>query len=172
MTVSALHCREVAARARAKASLQPVVNGRAGPSVLRRYCTDDHLSGARLIATRGAGYHSGGWWKNPDYERCLHLSLSFREPLSGRPRPADGGEVERWARAFFRADEVRWLWHEGPHSPDGVALGVQHFRLFFVPCWSAPLKPRGEVYSRDWTPAGWQSFSELFGKPPSTTEHT
>ena len=30
-----------------------------------------------IILTRDVGYHSSGWWKNPDYERCYHLSISF-----------------------------------------------------------------------------------------------
>jgi len=160
------HIRTVAARARTKAVLQPVLGGRTPSKLLRHYCTDDHLTGARLIASREAGYHTGGWWKNPDYERCLHLSLSFRVPWSGTPRSADRGEVERWVRAFFNPDELRLLWHEGPHSPDGVAMGVQHFRLFFEPDWNTLLLPRGEVYTRDWTPAGWKSFSDLFGFEP------
>ena len=30
-----------------------------------------------IILTRDVGYHTSGWWKNPDYERCYHLSISF-----------------------------------------------------------------------------------------------
>src|SRR5574337_499038 len=29
-----------------------------------------------LIFTRDTGHHTSGWFKNPDYERCLHLSTS------------------------------------------------------------------------------------------------
>lgn len=32
-----------------------------------------------LIFTKETGYHSSGWWKNPDFERCYHLSISFKE---------------------------------------------------------------------------------------------
>ena len=28
-----------------------------------------------LIYTMDEGMHSIGWWKNPDYARCYHLSL-------------------------------------------------------------------------------------------------
>lgn len=30
-----------------------------------------------IIFTRDEGAHTCGWWKNPDYERCYHLSISF-----------------------------------------------------------------------------------------------
>lgn len=33
--------------------------------------------GCFLVYTRDVGHHSCGWWKNPDYERCYHLSLSW-----------------------------------------------------------------------------------------------
>ena len=36
--------------------------------------------GVQIIFTRDTGHHSSGWLKNPDYERCWHLSLSYRAP--------------------------------------------------------------------------------------------
>lgn len=32
---------------------------------------------AIVIMTRDIGYHTSGWWKNPDYERCFHVSISY-----------------------------------------------------------------------------------------------
>src|ERR1035437_6850575 len=33
---------------------------------------------ATIVFTKESGYHSGGWLKNSEYERCWHLSISFR----------------------------------------------------------------------------------------------
>lgn len=41
------------------------------------------------LFTHDRGMHSSGWWKNPDYEQCLHLSLSFFDPETGEPAPHD-----------------------------------------------------------------------------------
>jgi hypothetical protein len=115
----------------------------------------------RLLFTRDQGHHSSGWWKNPDYERCLHLSVSFAYP-TGAPAPYVFDEAERWAKMFFR-DDLRWVWVEPPYSEFGKARDVHHYRLFCDPGWQ-PLKPRGEVYSKEFTEAGWKSFSEIHGK--------
>lgn len=115
-------------------------------------CTHYHRpTGATILYTRDTGHHTSGWWKNPDYDRCLHLSLSF-----------DGGfdrrMAKRWAEAFFAGD-TSLLWLEPPYSPEGKMREVWHYRLFCDAGWQ-PIQPRGEVYSTDWTPAGWKSFSE------------
>ena len=104
-----------------------------------------------VIFTRDEGYHTSGWWKNPDYERCYHLSVSF--PGGMKPK-----YVEHILKGLF-GDHRRWTWCEGPFSDDGKRLGVYHYRLFCNPAWE-PLKPRGEVYSRELTEAGWKSYSE------------
>jgi len=120
---------------------------------------------ATLIYTRDVGHHSSGWWKNPDYERCLHLSLSYRDPrLVGAYYPHDLKRSEEIARAFFGAD-AKLCWVERPYSPQGKTADVWHYRLFCDEGWE-PFKPRGEVYSRDSTPADWQSFSEIHGYTP------
>ncbi|MCK5236435.1 MAG: hypothetical protein KAR06_05545, partial [Deltaproteobacteria bacterium] len=43
--------------------------------------------GVMLIFTRDEGMHDAGWWKNPDYARCYHLSISFKDPATGVPIP-------------------------------------------------------------------------------------
>jgi hypothetical protein len=117
---------------------------------------------AVLIYTRDHGHHSSGWWKNPDYERCRHLSLSFYDIVTGLPRiPLDrkrGGEL---ARMFF-GDDTRWVWVEPPYTAEGKLKGVHHYRLFCDVAWQ-PIKPRGEVYTKDFTEKGWRSFSEIHG---------
>lgn len=130
-----------------------IFDGTAATQWLINYCRHefDWLgSPATMVLTRDAGYHTGGWWKNPDYERCWHLSCSFRDGFTRRRGDA-------LARTFF-LDDVRWTWLEGPHSKRGRETGVWHYRLFCDPFWR-PLKPSGEVYSR-FMPADWKSFSE------------
>lgn len=119
----------------------------------------DPRTGANMIFTRDVGYHSSGWWKNPDYERCQHLSLSFRDPITEERRPQDSYLAGLWCRALF-GDHYRWIWCEPPYSPQGRAWDVWHYRLFCDEAWQ-PIKPRGEVYSRELTEAGWRSWSEV-----------
>ena len=117
-----------------------------------------------MIFTRDAGHHSAGWWKNPQYERCLHLSISFRSQPSDESAPFDKRQAEAIARAFF-GDDARKCWVEPPVTPEGRYYDIWHYRLFCDAGWQ-PLLPKGEVYSRADTPAGWKSFSELHGFTP------
>lgn len=130
--------------------------------------------GISLIFTRDVGHHSGGWWKNPDYERCRHLSIatlpeSFVEQAlrqMGKERLADRSDFETPAfkrlllEAFFGA-AARYAWSEPPRYAQGIAQNTWHYRVFCDERW-APLLPRGEVYSRELTEAGWKSTSELY----------
>ena len=115
--------------------------------------------GCKAIYTRDVGYHTSGWWKNPDYERCFHLSLSFVDPETGEPAPRDPVLTALFLEALF-GPHRRWLWCEPPHTQRGKRLAVWHYRLFCDPAWE-PIKPRGEVYSRELTEAGWRSFSDV-----------
>jgi len=132
-------------------------------------CSHFHRhTGTRILFTRDSGYHSCGWWKNPDYERCYHLSLSFRDPLTLNSRPYDKKLAAQWTRAFFGYDEVL-TWCEPPFSPEGKAVGVHHYRLFCDPAWK-PIKPRGEVYNTEFTEKGFKSFSEIHGQKDTQNE--
>jgi len=123
-------------------------------------CTGLHiLTGTKLIFTRDAGMHSSGWWKNPDYERCWHLSLSFVDPLSGESAPKDVKLTDRWIDAFY-GENRRYLWSESPFSDVGKTHNVWHYRVFVDPAWQ-PIIPHGEVYNRELTEAGWHSYSDL-----------
>lgn len=115
--------------------------------------------GLMLIYTRDTGYHSSGWWKNPDYERCFHLSLSFHDPQTKSPAPRDAKITEILIDKIFGRNKSL-IWSEPPHSPNGKALDVWHYRLFCDPHWRA-IKPRGEVYNTELTEAGWKSFSDV-----------
>lgn len=141
-------------------------DGRPSPAAIRhiRRCTHYHKpTQAMVLYTRDVGMHASGWWKNPDYDRCLHLSLSFSAAdRNGIYRlPHDHKMSKRWAEAFF-GDDVGLLWIEGPFSLEGKAADVWHYRLFCDPSWK-PIKPRGEVYSLDWTPSDWKSWSDIHG---------
>jgi hypothetical protein len=119
---------------------------------------------ASIVFTRDQGMHTSGWWKNPDYERCEHLSLAFWAPDSRRtPRPQDHHLARLWCLALFGAERCRYLWVEPPYSPEGIERDVYHYRLFLAPDWRLPMLPRGEVYSREFTEAGWKSWSDLHG---------
>lgn len=120
-------------------------------------------TGTRALLTRETGYHASGWFKNPDYERCWHLSLSFWDTSDLehlKPRPFDEALSDLWVQVFFR-DKARYLWIE---TDDGRGKSIQsvevrHYRVFCDPAWQAIL-PRGEVYTRDFTEKGWLSFSD------------
>jgi hypothetical protein len=115
--------------------------------------------GTLAIFTRDCGHHSSGWWKNPDYERCLHLSLSFFDAETMQRGSKNQAMTDRFVDAIFGVRR-RWLWCEPPYSDDGKRADVWHYRLFCDAGWN-PIKPRGEVYSRELTEAGWLSFSDL-----------
>lgn len=117
---------------------------------------------ALCIFTRDEGMHACGWWKNPDYERCEHLSVSFgRGAPDGAyvPAPQDHARAKVWCKAFF-GDRCRLLWIEPPFSAQGQARDVYHYRLFMAPDWRLPVLPRGEVYTLEFTAKGWRSWSD------------
>lgn len=114
-------------------------------------------SGTSLLFTRDIGYHTSGWFKNPDYERCFHLSMTFLDLKTNTYRPFENQLAEAWVRAFF-GEWVKFVWHEGPSAESPSE--VHHYRVFCDPTW-VPIKPRGEVYTRDFIEKGWLSFSDL-----------
>jgi hypothetical protein len=163
------HMAAVAAELRRRAR-HGLFNGRQSEEAWRyiRHCTlDDETTQARLMFTRDTGHHSSGWLKNPDYERCWHLSTSAKPSALVLPAGFVQAELDRktlagWLAAFFGAD-LRYVWSESPKSPEGKARGVWHWRLFCDEHW-APILPRKEVYSRDFTPADWRSASQVIGE--------
>lgn len=118
---------------------------------------------ASLIFTRDDGMYDSGWWKNSEYARCEHLSLSFQE-LNGRPIDQQHDRARAWASAFF-GENTRKLWIEPPFSEHGKRADVYHYRLFMAPDWRTPILPRAEVYSKQFTLIGWRSWSEVHGRP-------
>lgn len=110
---------------------------------------------AIVILTRDIGYHTSGWWKNPDYERCWHMSISF--PGGRNVNKTD------WLLNVIFGNYRTFMWCEPPYSKTGKENEVYHYRLFCDENWN-PIKPRGEVYSKQFTELGWKSFSELHNK--------
>jgi hypothetical protein len=164
--------REMTRRAR-----HGLFDGRSSPEAQKYiiHCTaDDEVTDTRIIFTRDSGHHTSGWMRNPDYERCRHLSLSPRpdprlcDPTGQRSRifvsseqltGFDAKTWRVWVDAFF-GEDVRYVWHESPKSSLGKRLGVQHWRLFCNVYWE-PIVPRGEVYSSELTELGWRSASQV-----------
>lgn len=108
--------------------------------------------GCIIVLTRDTGHHSSGWWKNPDYERCWHLSISF-------PGGRDIKAIEKIVDGLF-GEHKKWIWIEPPHGPYGKQAEVWHYRLFCDEHWQ-PIKPRGEVYTKQFTKKGWKSYTEV-----------
>jgi len=110
-----------------------------------------------LIFCRDADMHACGWFKNPDWDRCRHLSLSFCDG-DGNPLEHDHRIARTWAELLF-GDEVRYLWIESPYSESGKERQVYHYRVMCDESW-APIIPRGEPYSKEFTEKGWKSWSD------------
>lgn len=115
---------------------------------------------ALCIFTLDIGHHTSGWWKNPDYETCWHLSISFQDFESGDTGPQDHKTSKKILKAFFES-HTRLLWCEPPYSKKGKVCDVWHYRLFVDTQTLIPFLPRGEVYTREFTEAGWKSYSEI-----------
>lgn len=129
-------------------------------------CKAFHAStGSLLIFTRDSGHHSSGWFKNPEFELCLHLSLSFHEPFQLHKQATFSQALaDEWVDCVF-GEKKKLAWRETAKSPEGRALEVVHWRVFCDAHWF-PIYPRGEVYSREFTEKGWQSWSDLHGDTP------
>lgn len=134
------------------------------------------------ILSRDAGHHSSGWMRNPDYERCWHLSLSPAPEWTMRAeaprlaasqgigilRVAPGIQVawhdawtrRMWVDAAF-GEAARLAWVEPSATCGGRRAEVQHWRVFCDESW-APILPRGEVYSSELTERGWRSASQVW----------
>lgn len=164
------HVARVARELRRRATFG-VFDGRETPEAGRYIASCrvvDIKTGALLIFTRDAGMHASGWFKNPDYDRCEHLSISPLNAAGGlvdeRGVPVAAPDldrilVERWVRAFY-GDRMHAVWAESPKSAAGRRHGVWHWRVFCDAAWS-PIVPCGEVYDLDRTELGWRSASEV-----------
>ena len=169
---------QLAANARLVAASAGEYSGVMTPEnmVIIRRCTHltriDARTGVTLIFSRDNTMHSSGWWKNPDYERCEHLSVSFwqfsKRWMKERPPLPQNHKLARlWCLAFFGAERCRMLWVEPPYSEHGRVADIYHYRLFMAPDWRTPILPRKEVYTREFTEAGWKSFSDIHGDQPT-----
>jgi len=164
------HMQKLALVMRERAFKYPVYDGKIstrGTMLLAALREVDPVTNTTIIFSRDSGMHNVGWWKNPEYNSCLHLSVSAAPPIIYMPGVAkaelDKKTSFRWVKAFF-GEHSKWVWHEGPYSRNGKRYSVHHYRLF---CdaknnWE-PLLPKGEVYSKLNTELGWKSFSEIHG---------
>lgn len=109
-------------------------------------------------------YHGSGWFKNSDFEQCLHVSVSHvdrgHQEVRHIPPDLGGGvavgpkletptdaEVWAWARAFF-GDDARMAWVEPAASVlDPYRMpNIVHLRLYYDQSMR-PFMPSGEVYT-------------------------
>jgi hypothetical protein len=101
-------------------------------SWLTRALTDPTLS-TFVLFTFDVGHHASGWFRNSDYDRCFHLSVSHPD-LSGPPgtRLCDVTveEIRAWAIAAFGEDR-RLSWFEPRYAASKYirerARGLIHF---------------------------------------------
>lgn len=106
-----------------------------------------------------------GFWKNTDFARCLHLSISFRYPSTGQPAPWCNATAKRIVAAVFGTD-ARLTWWEPAYTPEGKFCGVQHWRMFYSPGWWMPINPKGEPYTMN-VPFGWNEWTEYQADTPT-----
>jgi hypothetical protein len=128
-------------------------------SVLKNYMAIHRPSGTVLTYTHDEGYHTSGWWKNPDYERCLHLSLSFHDPETGKPAPGGYRFTNEWLDVFF-GESRRLLWCEPLALPEEGSFEVWHYRLFCDASWN-PMPPEREAPTAEFAARGWKRWPEL-----------
>lgn len=160
--LSELKLGQLAADLRISASRAPEHKGQGVPD--QRCVRVLRGAGIVVLFTRDSNMHASGWFKNPQFERCFHLSLSFRDPATGEAAPFDDYVAQRIARAFF-GDAVTAIWTESAKTDEGRKLGVVHYRVFCDEHWNR-IDPKGEVYSRELTEKGWRSWSDLHGDAP------
>lgn len=125
--------------------------------------------GISTILTRDVGYHSSGWMKTPELERCLHLSIAFFDPASGSPISQDHATATLLIKAMF-FPSVKWTWTEPPSGDVAMQHDLWHYRLFCNEKWQ-PLNPPGE----ELTSFGWKCFGDVqeaiakFGLKPNVS---
>lgn len=118
----------------------------------------DHDLLIRLLLTKDRMHHSVGWWRNAEYEYCIHLSISaWHTPEE--PEDIPPAEERYWTFAFFPRTYTM-LWHEpggtDPRLTPEEKMKNRHFahlRLFLDPETFEPFIPTGEVYHQTrWLP--------------------
>lgn len=106
-----------------------------------------------------------GWWKNFEFENCLHLSISFRDPATLFTIDWDDRSARKIVEAVFGASRSM-TWWEPAYTPEGKTRGVQHWRLFYAPDWMTPIHPKGEPHTLN-VPAGWRGWTEYQAAQPT-----
>ncbi len=138
----------------------PLANNKIGLAIVNSCLAQYEQPGliTTLIYTADDGMHAVGWWKNPDYARCYHLSIAYWYPDS-TVAPKQNKATQEWVDLFFHP-HANWVWTEPPYSAIGKRKNVWHYRLFADEHWQ-PRLAEGEVYSTLKTERGWLSYSEL-----------
>ncbi len=146
----------------------PVYTGDDRPQnyyVISRCRWTHYRSGSMLIYTRDGMFHDSGWIKNPTFNQCYHLSLSFYDGAHAQRLPQNRKLADLWCKLLFGSAHLSKLLVESPKSDEGKALDVWHYRLFTDPHWQ-PIIPHGEPYHTLLTETGWRSWSERHERKP------
>lgn len=155
---------------RSKLGVEDLKDASLRNEIYRSTCTGRHMKeGVTILLTRDTGHHTCGWWKNPDYEACIHLSLSFFDPETKMPRKKDRKITDSIIERVFGPTK-NFIWSEPPYSEQGKRMDVWHYRVFYDPQFLAPILPRGEVYNKEFTEAGWLSWSDYQAKQKALAE--
>lgn len=127
----------------------------------RERCTFyDPANGVSVIYTREEGYHSSGWFKNPQCERCHHISIGFKDPATMEPIDHNHAFANQLVAAILGARNIKKVYIESPVTGQGKSFDIWHYRVWCDANWE-PIVPQGEVYSKDLTEAGWKSWSDV-----------
>lgn len=151
-------------------AMQHPWDGRALPIPNRHKIVADSITEpgrpTSIIVTYDHGYHASGWWKNSDFDRCLHMSLAWPAAdfrFTRRVETVTYREIIAWGEAMF-GEYVKWCWIEPPASvfdPNRLS-NMPHIRLF-LDRQNQPIKATGEVYKLKPWPDG-TSPEKIFGK--------
>lgn len=115
--------------------------------------------GVASILTRDVGYQKAGMWQNPDFDRCLHLTLAFFQPGTVNPTAQHHSVATAIIKKMF-FPHVKWVWIEPPYSERDRSHDVWHYRLFCDERWQA-MRPPSDDAAKELTAKGWKSFADV-----------
>ena len=109
--------------------------------------TRPHIpTGSLLLFTRDYGYYASREISSALYDRCYHLSISFKDFSKKPPLPADFNPAlaSAWVQAFFE-DWQSLVWTNDNNAQRNARIDeVHHYRVFCDHSWQ-PLDLSSDV---------------------------